>query len=754
MQPPALGPRVLLRQLREVMAGPEKAQDRLDKITRLIAANVVAEVCSIYVLRPDGELELFASEGLKPEAVHRTRMKMNEGLVGTIASESRLLNLSDAQRHPAFKFMPETGEEIFHSFLGVPILKNGRPIGVLVVQNETRRHYSPEEEEAVQTTAMVLAEILSSGEFNEEIGAGDSDVSHLHRHYLKGQPLAGGIAMGHAVLHEPRVVITNLVAASIEEEQMRLEEAIGALREQVDDLFSKAEVGRAADYGEILETYRMFANDRGWVKRIARVIDSGLTAEAAVERVQNENRARMLKASDPYLRDRLHDLDDLANRLLKILTGTAMTAAQETLPDDTIIVARAMGPAELLDYDRDKLRGLVLEEGGTGSHVTIVARALGIACVGQVENITEMVDTGDALIVDGGAGDLHVRPSQDIEAAYGEKVRFYARKQAQYRAMREVEPVTLDGRRISLNINAGLLVDLPHLDESGADGIGLFRTELQFMLSRSLPRHEAQVRHYRAVLDAAGDRPVVFRSLDIGSDKMLPYLSNTREDNPALGWRALRMSLDRPALMKLQVRSLLKAAGRRNLRLMFPMVAELDEFLQARKIVFAEQRRLQASQYPVPDDIKLGLMVEVPSMIWQLEAALPELDFVSVGSNDLVQYMFAADRGHPRVGGRYDVLSPAILGPLAQVVRVCAAAKVPLSLCGEMAGNPLEAMALIGIGFDNISMAPSSVGPVKAMLLKLNQSHLAKFMTPLLATPVHSLRPQLHAYARGNKIPI
>ena len=754
MHQPALGPRVLLRQLREVMAGPEVAQARLDKITELIAANVVAEVCSIYVMRPGHKLELFATKGLNLEAVHSAWLGLDEGLVGTIAANSKMLNLSDAQSHPAFKYMPETGEEIFHSFLGVPILKNGKPIGVLVVQNETRRHYSPEEEEAVQTTAMVLAEIISSGELEDVANASEDDVAHLRAHFLEGEPVVPGIAIGHVVLHEPRVIISNYVAANVEEEKMRLEKGVEDLRGQVDQLITTSGTPSGGEYSEVLETYRMFANDRGWVKRIIGAIETGLTAEVAVERVQNENRARLEMSPDPYLRERMTDLDDLANRLLRVLTGTAQTAAYEVLPDAAVLVARTMGPAELLDYDRSKIFGLVLEDAGSNSHVAIVARALGIPVIGELDGVVEQVDTGDDIIIDGNSGEVHIRPTSEVVAAYVEKVQFYARKQARYAELRDVASVTLDGNKISLNINAGLMVDLPHLDDSGAEGIGLFRTELQFMIARSFPRHHAQMKLYRSVLEEAGDRPVVFRSIDIGSDKKLPYLSGINEENPALGWRGLRMSLSRPAFLKLQIRALMHAAASKTLNVMFPFVASLAEFIEARQIVELEKRRLMQLGQPVPDAIRLGIMIEVPSIVWQLDDVLAEVDFVSVGSNDLAQYLFASDRETSSLVRRYDLLSPVFLRVLREIALKCKIHNVPVTLCGEMAGDPLEAMALIGTGYRSISMAPAAIGPVKAMVLSVDQAKLNKFINPLIDTPSPSIRTQLQGFARGNKIPV
>jgi phosphotransferase system enzyme I (PtsP) len=749
----ALGPRVLLRRLREVMAEPGTAQSRLDKVVVLIAANMVAEVCSIYVMRPGPLLELYATEGLKREAVHKSKLKVGEGLVGLIAEQALGLNLADAQQHPSFKYLPETGEEIYHSFLGVPIMRGGFVLGVLVVQNKTRRHYSEEEEEALLTTAMVLAEVIAMGGLMEVARETAADVAHIRSHLIKGEVLAEGVALGHAVLHEPRVIITNFIAENIPKEKQRLEAAIEQLRMEVDRLIDGSDT-RHAEYSDVLEAFRMFAYDRGWIEKLRETVETGLTAEASVERVQNDNRARMMRTSDPYLRERMHDLDDLANRLLRILTGQIATASRGDLPRNSIIVARNMGPAELLDYDRSKLRGVVLEEGGKTSHVAIVARALGIPAIGKAEGVIDLLDTGSPLIIDATTGEVHVRPPSSIEKAYGEKVRFYARKQAQFAKLRDVPAVSLDGTRYSLNINAGLIVDLPHLHDSGADGIGLYRTELQFMMAQRFPRFETQVRHYRTILEQAAGKPVVFRTLDIGADKALPYLRQPREENPAMGWRAIRMALDRPALLQLQLRALLVAGAGTNLKILFPMIADVEEFLRAKAIVEKEREHLRKRGHELPRQLQLGAMIEVPALIWQLDQLLPVVDFASIGSNDLMQFLFATDRGNPRLSGRYDPLSPSFLGAMRLIVEKGEAHKKPVTLCGELGGRVLEAMALAGIGLVSLSMVPSAVGPVKNMLLTLDRQKLWADMKPLLSSAKHSLRDELTAWANDHKVEI
>ncbi|MEP3274766.1 MAG: phosphoenolpyruvate--protein phosphotransferase [Stappiaceae bacterium] len=749
------GPRVLLRRLREVMAEPISAQERLDKIVVLIAANVVAEVCSVYILRADGMLELYATEGLNSSAVHTTSLKVGEGLVGVIASEARPLNLPNAQAHPAFAYRPETGEEIFNSFLGVPILRAGRTLGVLVVQNKSHRSYFEDEVEALQTTAMVIAEMVAAGEL-EALAKSGAKLDLSRPMQMDGVPLSEGVGLGHVVLHEPRVVVTNLIAEDTEKELQRLENAVDKLRLSLDNMLNQREVAQHGEHREVLEAYRMFAHDRGWVHKMGEAIQNGLTAEAAVEKVQSDMRARMMRQTDPYLRERLHDFDDLANRLIRQLMGRPSGPVAEDLPQDSIIVARNMGAAELLDYDRTRVRGLVLEEGVPTSHVTIVARALGIPTVGQVEDVTSFTENNDPIILDGDIGTVHIRPATDVEMAFAEKVRFRARRHAQYRRLRNKPTLTKDGKEIAVRLNAGLMIDLPHLEESGAAGIGLFRTELQFMVASSFPRMGEQQALYTKIIESAAGKPVTFRSLDIGGDKVLPYLRAIQEENPAMGWRAIRLGLDRPGLLRTQIRALLRATAGRELRLMFPMVSDVDEFRQGRALVERELKHLRRHKHKIPKQVHLGVMIEVPSLLFQLDELLSEVDFVSVGSNDLFQFFMAADRGNTRLSGRFDTLSVGFLRALKQIVDASDRHHIPVTLCGELAGKPLECMALLALGYRSISMAPSSIGPIKAMLLELDIDRLRARFLQKLDTTGHGedIRSFLRSYAQEHDIPV
>ncbi|PAQ08757.1 phosphoenolpyruvate--protein phosphotransferase [Mesorhizobium temperatum] len=756
MRDTASGPRVLLKRLRELMQEPLEPQERLDRIVRDIAANMVAEVCSLYVLRADSVLELYATEGLNPKAVHLAQLRLGEGLVGTIAASARPLNLSNAQEHPAFAYLPETGEEIYNSFLGVPVLRAGRTLGVLVVQNKTMRHYRDDEVEALETTAMVIAEMIATGDLARLTRPG-LELDLRRPVSFTGLSFNEGVGLGHVVLHEPRIVVTNLFNEDSDEEIKRLDASLGSLRLSIDDMLERREVAFEGEHRQVLEAYRMFANDSGWVRRLEEAIRNGLTAEAAVEKVQSDMRARMLHMTDPYLRERMSDFDDLANRLLRQLMGRGPDDVAASLPKDAIIVARSMGAAELLDYPRDKLRGLVLEDGAATSHVVIVARAMGIPVAGQMRGAVSMAENGDAIIVDGEEGAIHLRPQPDLEAAYAEKVRFRARRQEVYRELRKKPSVTKDGVQVDLLMNAGLAVDLPQLAEAGAAGIGLFRTELQFMVASTFPRAEAQERLYRDVLDAARGKPVTFRTIDIGGDKVLPYFKDTiQEENPALGWRAIRLTLDRPGLLRTQIRALLKACGGRELKLMLPMVTELGEIAQAREIIDREVRHLSRFAHHLPTSLKLGAMLEVPSLLFQLDELMKAVDFVSVGSNDLFQFVMAVDRGNTQLSDRFDALSTPFLRVLKQIADAGVRNQTPVTLCGELAGKPISAMALIGLGYRSISMSPASIGPVKAMLTELPLAELETFFDDNLMAPVQGLpmRALLQAFADDRSIPL
>lgn len=746
------GARLLLRRIRTVMARNLPAQRRLDEITRTIAGAMVAEVCSVYVLRAGEVLELFATEGLKAEAVHLTRLRVGEGLVGDIASHARPLALADAQHHPQFAYRPETGEELYQSFMGVPVLRAGRVLGVLVVQNKTRRHYTEEEVETLETVAMVVAELVAGGDLvgREELSP-VTGIGVLPER-LEAQVLAPGLALGTAVLHQPDITLTQLVAEDPIKEIERLDDAMMAMKLALDELLVEQDGSAGGEHREVLDTYRMLAEDRGWANRIIEAIETGLTAEAGVQKVQNDMRARMREIQDPYLRERLSDLDDLNNRLLRHLLGLQEMPHARDLPEAAIIVARNMGPAELLDYDRARLKGVVLEEGTASSHVAIVARALDIPLLGHCEALMDKVQAGDALVLDGDNDQVFLRPSEDILQVFAKSMHARELRQESYAADRDLPTVTLDGTEINLMINAGLLIDVPQLETTGAKGIGLFRTEVTFMVAHTFPDVARQREVYGRVLDGAGGKPVIFRTLDIGSDKVLPYWQRDAEENPAMGWRAVRISLDRPAMLRQQLRAMIQAAAGRDLHVMFPMVAQVEEFDDAKQILVLELQRAEAKGQSLPARVRVGAMFEVPALYWQMNEILDRVDFLSIGSNDLAQFVFAADRGNAQLQGRYDTLSPAFLRLLGDIIQAGEGKGKPVSLCGETAGDPLDAMALLALGLRTLSMAPPAIGQIRAMIRSLDLGQLRAHMAALGRQRGTDMRSSLRAFARDHGV--
>ncbi|MEH7827255.1 phosphoenolpyruvate--protein phosphotransferase [Gemmobacter denitrificans] len=729
--------RKLLRRLRDSLALPGKGQDRLDRITHLIADSMGTEVCSIYLFRDEDTLELCATEGLRKDSVHKTRLKLGEGLVGRVARTAAPVNTADAPSEKGFRYMPETGEEIYSSFLGVPIQRVGEKLGVLVVQSKTARQFSDDEVYALEVVAMVLAEMTELGAF-----ASDGDgMAALHKRpvMFRGGTGQEGTAEGHVWLHEPRVVVTNPVADDPLTEIDRIREAVGKLRVSIDDLLSAAALDK--DQRQVLEAYRMFANSRGWLKRMEEDIARGLSAEAAVEKEQSAARARLEQVEDAYLRERLHDLDDLSNRLLRILTGQGTdTGAQ--MPEDPILVARNIGPAELLDYGR-KLRGVVLEEGSVGSHAAIVARALAIPLVIHAERIITEALNGDHILVDGDTGVVHLRPDDTVARSLRDKMAMQAKAQERYASLRNLPAQSKCGTVTRLMMNAGLMADLPSIEGSGAEGVGLFRTELQFLIRNQMPKRDELARLYARVMEAAKGRPVAFRTLDIGSDKVLPYMKPQDEPNPAMGWRAIRVGLDKRGVLRMQVQALIRAAAGRPLTVMFPFVSELSEFRDARDELLHQFDREAAMGHPVPADLKIGAMLETPSLAFAPKEFFDLADFISIGGNDLKQFFFAADRENERVRRRYDMLNVSFLTFLGKIVTRCAESDTPLSFCGEDAGRPVEAMCLAALGIGSLSMRPASIGPVKALLRQVDLAEVRSVMAHARAAGAESVRPAI-----------
>ena len=746
--------RTILTRLHDVMASRSHAQAKLNTVVEVIGEGLDSEVCSVYLLR-EGMLELFATRGLAQEAVHVTRMSIGEGLVGTIAESAEMLNLAEATAHPDFSYRPETGEDKFHSFAGVPIVRRERAIGVLCVQHVDPRRYEEVEIEALQTVAMVLSELIANADLVDEEEVALLRAAQTGSVRLTGLALVKGLASGNAVYHQPRITIEHVMAEDRDAELSRVYLAFDKMREQIERMASQAEFGVGGEHEEVLETYKMFAYDEGWSRRIIEAIDTGLTAEAAIERVQQRTRMRMRQIDDPLLADRMHDLEDLSNRLLRTVSGQMGTAASQGLRSDTILIARNLGPAELLEYDKRRLKGVVLEEGSLTAHVVIVARAMGIPVLGRVRGLRGAVRDGDPLLLDADNGTATVRAAQPMIEAFEARFAKSKERQASYARLRDVEPFSKDGTRITVMMNAGLRDDMPNLALTGADGVGLFRTEFQFLVSATLPARERQTRLYRDVLESAGDRPVVFRTVDIGGDKVLPYLRHNdgeHEENPAMGWRALRVALERGGLLKVQARALLEAAAGRTLNVMFPMVSEPWEFDAARDVFESQRKYLKGLKKPLPDVIRYGAMLEVPALAETLDLLAPKLSFLSIGTNDLTQFLFAADRSNPKLAERYDWLSISIMRFLRRVLLGVAGHPVDVTVCGEMGGRRLEALALLGIGLRRLSITPAAVGPIKELVRKVDLAEIGAAMNQWLAAPPPNLRETLAHWAQERGI--
>ncbi len=734
--------RKLLGRLRDAMAGDDAGQARLDKITHLIATSMGCEVCSIYLFRDEDTLELCATEGLKKDAVHQTRMKMGEGLVGRVAKRRRVINTPDAPQARGFRYMPETGEEIFSSFLGVPIQRLGDTLGVLVVQSKTAREFNPDEVYALEVVAMVLAEMTELGAFVGE-GAAMS-ARHSQPVMMRGTVAQEGVAEGHIWLHEPRVVVSNLISDDPESEAKRLTEAVDTLRLSVDQMMTMSMGDK--DQQEVIQTYRMFANSKSWMQRMQADIVQGLSAEAAVEKEQSLARSRIGQSSDSYMRERLSDLDDLSNRLLRILTGQGSNTGAE-MPSDPILVARNIGPAELLEYGRS-LRGIVLEQGSVGSHAAIVARALAIPLIVHAGRITNEALNGDHVMIDGEQGIVHLRPEDNVATAFRDKIAMQAAAQERYTSIRDKPAETKCGNIIGMQMNAGLMADLPSLQSSGAEGVGLFRTELQFLVRNKMPRRSELSELYKRVLDAAKGKRVVFRTLDIGSDKVLPYMKPNDEPNPALGWRAIRVGLDKPGIMRMQLQALFRAANGGPLTVMFPFVAQFEEYRAARAEVDKTLVREKKLGHVVPSSIEVGAMLETPSLAFAPDKFFEEVEFLSIGGNDLKQFFFAADRENERVRKRYDTLNVSFLTFLEGIVKRCEASNTPVSFCGEDAGRPVEALCFAAIGFRTLSMRPASIGPVKSLLRRCDLGEVRAVIEDARERGEMSVRESVMAYLR------
>lgn len=741
--------RLLMNRLRQIMAEEGDAQARLNHVVQMIASTMVADVCSIYLSTVSDQHLLIATQGLNAEAVATTRLSNSEGLVGLVATQAKPISIQDAPRHPAFSYRPETGEDPFHAFLGVPILRGGRVVGVLTVQNRTERAYAEDEIDILQTIAMVLAEIVDRID-PDEMGQGTGKMRERRQVSLAGRVLCDGLGYGQAVLHDPVVPSAKFFAMDQLAETNRLSEGLEVLKASIDQMMTIDGMMLGDDPRDVLETYRMMAQDPSWAEKLHEGVRSGLTAEASVDRARREHRARLQSAKDQYLRERLFDLEDLDNRLLRILGGDE--GRPVIAGERNVLVARRLGPAELLEYSGSGLRAVLMEEAASSSHAAIVARALGIPTLGGVSGLTTRIDEGDWIIVDAEGGTLHIRPDNNLYDAYKARVALRSERQAAYAALKDMPARTRDGADVSLMMNAGLGLDMDMLDQTGADGVGLFRTEFQFLVSETIPKIGDQVDAYKFVLERAGERPVVFRTLDLGGDKVLPALGTMREENPALGWRSIRFALDHVGLFRRQLRALVRAAGEGPLTVMFPMVTTPGEFHQAHDLLMREVEWSEQQTGKSLARLKVGVMLETPALAFSLQELDGKAEFLSVGTNDLMQFFFAADRMTPSVSERYDLISPSAIRFLKQVAESCEVLGIETSMCGEATASPLAALCFVTLGFHQLSMPAAGIGPVKQMIRSLDISALKPDFFALLENPGADFRNDLLALTMKHRI--
>lgn len=753
MQSPAIKQALgILKKLRQITETTEKVPQKLADILKNIAAAVQADAATCYVTVDNNYLELFSSYGFAKDASHQLRLRFNEGLIGEIAQTKRSQSLNNVWMHPKFVSRPELEEKDYKSFAGVPIIQWNRTIGVLAVYHVEETQYSEADTELLETIAMFLAEIIVSPAMSEYKKSLSKSRGLSPKERLKGVSLNKGYGIGTAVMHRRRQSVTNIFAEDKDKELRRLQLAHQQMNEDLDNKFNSTKLG-IGEHVDILDAYRMFAKDKGWYRKIAANINGGLAAEAAVERAYEDMWNRLSASSDSYLRERLHDLRDVADRLLSYLSGDYRNV-KEIDAKDIILVAQTMGPAELMDYDYGRIRGLILEDGTPTMHVAIVAKALNIPVVAKIKGVFAEIQGGQTVAVDGNEGLVYVNPSAMTERDFRKKIAEKEQLAKKLAELRNLPAQTSDGQEIGLYVNVGLPLDFDYIKSTNCDGVGLYRTEIPFMASEFMPDVEKQVSYYKDLMDLCGGKKVIFRSLDVGSDKLLPYWAYGGEANPAIGWRSIRITLDRRAILRKQIKAFLISAAGRELNVMFPMISDLEEFEDAKETLLLELEKEKKRGQPVPAKVNVGLMIEVPSVLFQLDDILPKADFISVGTNDLAQFVFACDRGNPKLLERYDVLSAPFLNVMKLIVDKAAEHQVYCSVCGEMASNPIEALALIGLGYRNLSSSGAAFGKIKGMVRSVDANEVSDYVQSLLKSPRATLRPQLISYAYDHGIEI
>jgi len=738
----------LLRRISEIMTKSQTLPTRLNLALKTISQDMGAETAILYLLTPDRYLEVYAMYDSALLGHRKVSFRVGEGVVGFIAAIGKSVVCDNISRHPNFLYRPGIADHVNLALLGVPLISPKGVLGVLSLQNPPSKPFEEWREKALLEVGNFFAQLTELERF-PTLDREQGTISGMQM--LQGVSFNSGLSTGTAVVHQPYSWKETDFSLSTKDESLRFKTAIRNMTDSIDRLVASTP-SQEKETQEILASYRMIASDRGWIRKIQEYIQKGFAAEAAVQRVRRHTRERFAQMGDQFLKARLSDFEDLANRLLKHLSG--QESVLEDLPEATILVAHNLGPAELLDYDRRLIKGLVLEEGVHTAHVAIIARALDIPVVGRVPLLLTHVESGDKLIVDGEQGTVCVNPDSNAFQQARKNITHLKKHQVLSQELRHKPCQTLESIPISLTLNAGLPIDLHHMEDVPFEGVGLYRTEIPFMIRSSFPDVNVQTEFYKDVIEQAKDHPITFRTLDIGGDKVVPYMWRIQDENPVLGWRAIRVALDKPAILRQQVRALIRANADRALRLLFPMISDITEYRHARHHVEQEWARAQQTQTPLPSSLSYGVMIEVPSIVDQLDTLLSEVDFISLGTNDLFQFFYACDRTNPSVSNRYDVLSTSFLRYLYKIRLTCEAAHVPLSVCGEMASKPIEALALLAIGYRSLSISGPSAGIVKKMIVSLPLKKAEAFVLEALETYSPSIRPALLAFAKRHHVDV
>ena len=723
-------------------------QETLDNIVATVGDRMQTEVCSLYIYdREKRRLTLCATMGLDPESIGKVSMAVAEGLTGMVIERMKPVMVVDALKHPRYKYFPETHEEHFHSFLGVPLIEKKQPLGVLVVQTSRRREFSRDEISLLKNISAHASSIIVQARLAETLKNKEEEQKEFQKHMnvamrklrsyeggrrerakktkqhwrgrLDGLAASPGFGRGKAFVLEPRLDLSTIPKKKSRRPQHEIErfrgavergiEQIGVIKNRMSHLISAEEVA-------IFDVYRLILEDPDIIHQIEQQIrKEGFTAEYAVRRVFERYMESIAKSEDSYFRERTTDVKDAAQRLLENLSGTA--GQQYEIPADAVLVAQDLSPADLSLLEGDKFKGIVLSTGGVTSHASILAKSFEIPSVVGVEGLMDDVHQGDLLIIDGNSGGVHVNPNPEVIREYDRLERDYADLNRELGELKDLPAETTDGHRVALYANIGLLSDVAFANLHGAQGVGLYRTEIPFLSHRDFPSEEEQYALYKRVVEGMAGKPVTIRTLDIGADKYPTYMrSVATEPNPFLGWRSIRISLEVEEIFKTQLRAILRVGDLGRVRLLVPMISSLEEIHKVKELLAEARHELEREGTPYDRQMELGIMVEVPAAVQLAERFLREVDFLSIGTNDLIQYLLAVDRSNRKVASLYEPLHPAVLSALNQTMEAGKRVGKRVGMCGEMAADPLCALLLLGMGLEEFSMGSLYIPVIKKAL--------------------------------------